>query len=167
MIGFMSSRSAGDFSRVVAAFRQGLAETSPVEGRNVLIEFRWAQGQFDRLSALATELVGRRVPLSPPLADTIGARRKAATGSIPIVFEIGEDPVDEGLVTSLSRPDGNITGATFFTSLLGAKRLDRCATWFPARMRSLCWLTRTPRRGRGKRETCRTRLVRSDNGWLS
>jgi putative ABC transport system substrate-binding protein len=124
VVGFMSSRSAGDSSRVVAAFRQGLAETSPVEGRNVVIEFRWAQGQFDRLPALAAELVGRRVAVIAAVGGQQSARAaKAATGSIPIVFGIGEDPVDEGLVTSLSRPDGNITGATFFTSLLGAKRL--------------------------------------------
>jgi putative tryptophan/tyrosine transport system substrate-binding protein len=122
VVGFMSSRSADDSVRVVAAFRQGLAETGYVEGSNVMIEFRLAQGQFDRLPALASELVNRPVAVIAALGES-GYTAKAATTTIPIIFGSGGDPVETGLVTSLNRPGGNITGATFLTALLGAKRL--------------------------------------------
>jgi putative ABC transport system substrate-binding protein len=124
VIGFLSSRSAGDSVSAVAAFRAGLAETGYVEGRNVAIEFRWAEGRFDRLSALAEELVRRPVAVLAPVAGYQTPRAaQAATSTIPIVFGIGEDPVREGLVPNLNRPGGNTTGATFSTALLGAKRL--------------------------------------------
>ena len=122
VVGFMSARSAADSSREVVAFRQGLAETGYEEGRNVAVEFRWAQGQFDSLPAIAGELVRR--PLAVLAAVGLSARvAKAATTTIPIVFGTGLDPVEEGLVTSLNRPGGNVTGATFLSGLLGAKRL--------------------------------------------
>jgi putative tryptophan/tyrosine transport system substrate-binding protein len=125
VIGFLSSRSAGDSVSAVAAFRAGLAETGYVEGRNVAIEFRWAEGRFDRLPALAEELVRRPVAVLAPVAGYQTPRAaQAATSTIPIVFGIGEDPVREGLVPNLNRPGGNTTGATFSTALLGAKRLD-------------------------------------------
>jgi putative ABC transport system substrate-binding protein len=124
VIGFLSSRSADDSARVVAAFRQGLAEMGYTEGRNAEIEFRWAQGQFDRLPALAAELVRRPVAV---LATVGGSQTthaaSAATATIPIIFGIGEDPVKEGLVPNLNRPGENMTGVTFSTSLLVAKRL--------------------------------------------
>ena len=124
VIGFLSSRSADDSARVVAAFRQGLAEMGYAEGRNAEIEFRWAQGQFDRLPALAAELVRRPVAV---LATVGGSQTtlaaSAATATIPIIFGIGEDPVKEGLVPNLNRPGENMTGVTFSTSLLVAKRL--------------------------------------------
>jgi putative tryptophan/tyrosine transport system substrate-binding protein len=124
VVGFLSSRSADDSERVVGAFRQGLAETGFVEGRNVAIEFRWAQGQFDRLSELAAELVRLPVAVLAAVGGNQAPRAaKAVTSTIPIVFGIGEDPVKEGLVPSLNRPGANATGATFFTALLGAKRL--------------------------------------------
>jgi putative tryptophan/tyrosine transport system substrate-binding protein len=124
VVGFLSSRSAADSERVVAAFRQGLAEAGYVEGRNMAIEFRWAQGQFAQLPALAAELVGRPVDVLAAVGGNQAPRAAmAATSSIPIVFAIGEDPVKEGLVPSLNRPSANVTGATFFTALLGAKRL--------------------------------------------
>src|SRR5262245_44220327 len=122
VVGFMSARSADDSTRVVAAFRQGLAEMGYVEDRNVVIEFRWAQGQVDRVPALARELVDHPVAV----IAAVGASElavKAATTTIPIIFGTGNDPVGTGVVTSLNRPGGNITGATFLTSALGAKRL--------------------------------------------
>jgi putative ABC transport system substrate-binding protein len=122
VIGFMSSRSAGDSSRVVVAFRQGLAETGFEEGRNVAVEFRWAQGQFDRLPAIAAELVRRPVAVLAAFGESARVA-KAATTTIPILFGTGLDPVEEGLVTSLNRPGGNVSGATFLTGALGAKRL--------------------------------------------
>jgi putative tryptophan/tyrosine transport system substrate-binding protein len=122
VIGFLSSRSADDSVRVVAAFRQGLAETGYVESRDVVIEFRWAEGQLDRLPALASELVHRPVAVIAALGES-GYAAKAATTTIPIVFGSGGDPVELGLVTSLNRPGGNVTGATFLTAQLGAKRL--------------------------------------------
>jgi putative tryptophan/tyrosine transport system substrate-binding protein len=124
VIGFLSSRSADDSARVVSSFRQGLAEAGYVEGRNVGIEFAWAQGQFDRLPALAAELVHRPLAVLVAVGGFQTSRAAiAATSTIPIVFGIGEDPVKEGLVSTLNRPGGNVTGATFFTALLGAKRL--------------------------------------------
>jgi putative tryptophan/tyrosine transport system substrate-binding protein len=123
-VGYLSSRSAADSYSAVAAFRQGLASTGYVEGRNVAIEFRWAEGQYDRLPALATELVLRPATVLAAVGGYQTPRAaRAATDAIPIVFGIGEDPVTEGLVSSLNRPGGNMTGATFSTALLGAKRL--------------------------------------------
>src|SRR5262245_10379373 len=122
VVGFMSSRSADDSTRVVAAFHQGTAEMGYVEGRNVVIEFRWAQGQYDRLPALARELVARPVAVIAAVgASELAA--KAATTVIPIIFGTGDDPINKGVLTSLNRPGGNITGAMFLTSALGAKRL--------------------------------------------
>jgi putative ABC transport system substrate-binding protein len=122
VVGFMSSRSAGDSSHVLVAFRQGLAETGYEESRNVAVEFRWAQGQFDRLPAIAAELVRRPVAVLAAFGESARVA-KAATTTIPIVFGTGLDPVQEGLVTSLNRPGANVTGATFLTAALGAKRL--------------------------------------------
>ena len=122
VIGFLSSRSPGDSVRVVAAFRQGLAEMGYVQGRNIAVEFRWAEGRLDQLPALASELVARPVAIIAALAES-GFAAKAATTTIPIVFGSGGDPVEMGLVTSINRPGGNVTGATFLTAQLGAKRL--------------------------------------------
>jgi putative tryptophan/tyrosine transport system substrate-binding protein len=122
VIGFISGRSAADSSTVLAAFRKGLLEAGYAEPRNVTIEFRWADGQFDRLPELARELVRRPVDVIAALGES-GPFAKAATMTIPVVFGSGGDPVQTGLVTSLNRPGGNATGATFMTASLGTKRL--------------------------------------------
>jgi putative ABC transport system substrate-binding protein len=109
VVGFLSSRSADDSVREVAAFRQALAEMGYVEGSTVVIEFRWAQGRFDRLPALASELVHRPVAVIAAFGESDHVA-KAATATIPIIFGTGGDPVERGLVTSLNRPGGNITG---------------------------------------------------------
>jgi putative tryptophan/tyrosine transport system substrate-binding protein len=124
-IGFMSSRSSDESQSLVAMLREGLAETGFVAGQNVTIEYRWADGHYERLPALAAELVGRKVNLliaagGPP--SSLAA--KAATTTIPIVFPGSSDAVGLGLVQSLSRPGGNMTGTSLFNVALGGKRLE-------------------------------------------
>ncbi len=107
------------------AFRQGLSETGYVEGRNLVVEYRWAEGRYDRLSAFASELVRRQVSVIATTGGSQPARAAlAATSSIPIVFTSGSDPVKEGLVKSLNRPGGNATGSHVFSTSLGPKRLE-------------------------------------------
>jgi ABC-type uncharacterized transport system substrate-binding protein len=125
VVGYLGAQSPAAFASRVTAFRQGLGETGYVEGRNVAIEFRWAEGQHDRLPVLAAELVARRVavivaPGGPPAA--IAA--KSVTTTIPIVFEMGADPIAMGLVTSLNRPGGNLTGVSSLNVEVTPKRLE-------------------------------------------
>jgi putative tryptophan/tyrosine transport system substrate-binding protein len=124
VVGFLFSQSADPFAHRVRAFRQGLKETGYVEGENIVIEYRWSEGQFGRLPILAEELVRRQVAVivAPSLAATLAV--KAATTTIPIVFAVAEDPVRFGLVASLARPGGNLTGINFFSSELVPKRLE-------------------------------------------
>jgi putative tryptophan/tyrosine transport system substrate-binding protein len=124
VIGFLSSRSPTESASVVAAFRQGLQERGYIDGQNAKIEFRWAEGQYDQLPMLASELVARQVALIAATGDAVSAlAAKGATATIPIVFVIGGDPVRFNLVASINRPGGNITGVSLISSGLGAKRL--------------------------------------------
>ena len=125
VVGFLSSRSQDESASAVGAFREGLSQIGYVEGRNLTIEYRWAEGRYDRLPVMATELVARKVAV---IAATGGEpsplAAKAATSIIPIVFTAGGDPMEFGLVPSLGRPGGNVTGVTFFFAALGPKRLE-------------------------------------------
>jgi len=122
VIGYLGIRSAAFDSEFVAAFRQGLSENGFVVGQNVQIEFRFADGQSDRVPAMAAELVGRRVALIVAAGGLAAPAAKAATTTIPIVFSTGGDPVRLGLIASFNRPGGNLTGGTTLVRELEAKR---------------------------------------------
>ena len=133
VIGFLSTTSAAPFAHLIAAFRQGLQEVGYVDGRNVVIEYRWAEGQYDRVRALALDLVQRQVAVIVTTGgETSAVAAKAATTSIPIVFNTGIDPVRIGLVASLPRPGGNATGVNIFTTELAEKRLGLLLDVVPA-----------------------------------
>jgi putative ABC transport system substrate-binding protein len=123
-IGYLNSGSPTPIASVVAAFHQGLGEVGFVEGRNVDIEYRWAEDRYDRLPELATDLVRRRVNVIMAVGPSAALAAKGATTTIPIVFTYGGDPVQDGLVASFNRPGGNVTGATFITADLAPKRLE-------------------------------------------
>jgi putative ABC transport system substrate-binding protein len=124
VIGFLNSTSVDGYRPMLNAFRQGLQETGYVEGRNAAIEYRWAQGRNDRLPAMAAELVRRQVTVIVAMDTASVLAARAATTTIPIVFYTGGDPVQLGLVTSLSRPGGNLTGVVTLAVELAAKRLQ-------------------------------------------
>jgi len=125
VIGFLSSRSPAESGSALAAFRQGLGQAGYFEGKNVTIEYRWAEGQYDRLPALAAELVARKVAVMAAVGgEPSGLAAKAATATIPIVCSLGGDAVEAGLVDSLNRPGGNITGVTLMAQEMGPKRLE-------------------------------------------
>src|SRR3984893_8149732 len=146
VVGFVVAGSADAYAGYVAAFRKGLGETGYVDGQNVIVEYHWLDGQYDRLPSLMADLVRRRVAvIATPAGNYAAQAAKAATTTIPIVFGVSDDPVRLGLVTSLARPEGNATGINFFVQEVTAKRLGllhdlvpkavRLAPWAPA------WLT--------------------------
>lgn len=125
MIGFLSTRSPVELTQLVAAFRSGLKDIGFIEDQNVRIEYHWAEGQYDRLPQLASDLVNRQVAAIVTAGNTPSAyAAKAATTVIPIVFVIGDDPIKTGLVDSLAHPRGNLTGVTVLFSALGPKRFE-------------------------------------------
>src|SRR5438874_4806314 len=124
VVGFINAASAQGYARQLAAFLKGLGEAGYADGRNVAIEYRWADGQNDRLSAMLADLVHRQVAVIAATSTPAAVAAKAATTTIPIVFETGGNPVQLGLVTSLSRPGGNVTGVTQASVEVAPKRLE-------------------------------------------
>jgi putative ABC transport system substrate-binding protein len=124
IVGLLSPRSPDDSAHLVAAFREGLGETGFIEGRNVAIEYRWAEGHYDRLPTLAADLVARQAAVIAVVSTPGALAAKAATSQIPIIFATGADPVQLGLVSNLNRPDGNVTGVANLMNTLVPKQLE-------------------------------------------
>jgi putative ABC transport system substrate-binding protein len=132
VIGFLNSGSAAEWAHLVAAFKEGLNELGFVEGRNVAVEYRWAQGENERLPRLAADLVGRQVVVIAAFGPPAALAAKAATTTVPIVFMAGSDPIDLGLVTNFRRPTSNLTGIAIFSNVLTPKRQELLHDLVPA-----------------------------------
>jgi putative tryptophan/tyrosine transport system substrate-binding protein len=132
MVGFLNSGSPARFTRPLQAFHNGLGDAGYIEGRTVAIEYRWAEGRSDRLPAMAADLVASQVSVIAATTTPAALAAKAVTTIIPVVFEIGSDPIELGLVTSLSRPGGNVTGVTQLTRGLASKRFEILHQLVPA-----------------------------------
>jgi putative tryptophan/tyrosine transport system substrate-binding protein len=135
VVGFLDPRSPDTTLELLRAFRLGLRENGYVEGENVRIEYRWADNQLDRLSALMNELIGKRVAVVVTSGVSAAQAAKAATTTLPVVFLTGDDPVKSGLVASLPRPGGNLTGISFLAAELAAKRFDLLRELLPSATR--------------------------------
>ena len=135
VVGYLSPHLPGPSASLTSAFRQGLRDGGYVEGENVTIIYRWAEGQWDRLPALATELLHQRVAVIAAFGVSAAFAAKSATTAIPIVFSVGDDPVTLGLVASLAQPGGNVTGINNFATELAAKRLELLREMVPAATR--------------------------------
>ena len=158
VIGFLNSESPTTYAAPLAAFRRGLSETGYVEGRNVAVEYRWAEGQYQRLPGLAANLVKHRVTvIATPGSSVATIAAKAATTTIPIVFLIATNPVEVGFVTSLNRPGGNLTGVTSLNVEVAAKQLELLHELVPRAARWDCSSTQPVRSPSPPREPCRRR----------
>ena len=147
VIGILQAGAAETNPNTAAAFRKGLSETGYIDGQTVAIEYYWAEGQYDQLPKLAAELVRRRTAvIITPLSTAATLAAKAATTTIPVVFSIGSDPVEIGLVASLNRPGGNVTGVVTMNSELGAKRLGLLQELLPTATRFAVLINPKPRR---------------------
>jgi putative tryptophan/tyrosine transport system substrate-binding protein len=164
VIGFLRTTPSAPFAHLMAAFRRGLNEVGFVEGQNVAIEQHWTEGEDTRLPALVADLMRRQTAVI--VTNQPGAlAAKAAGTTIPIVFASGTDPVSDGLVASLNRPGGNLTGVVFISSALGAKRLEILRQLAPKATMIAMLRTRSALKPRQSEEMCRTRHRNSGSGW--
>jgi putative tryptophan/tyrosine transport system substrate-binding protein len=168
VIGFLNNASPGPAEPLVAAFHRALVKAGYVEGRNVTVEYRWAEGQYDRLRPLADDLVRRKVAVIVATGGTVTAQAaKAATFTIPVLFIVGFDPVQEGLTSSINRPGGNATGISVYTVDSEGSDWDYCVSCCQASARSPCWSIRTASRPRSRGQTWKKPGAPPDCNWLS